>query len=602
MDDGRVEARLDALVEEHRVEHVAGGGGQAEAHVGDTERGVHAGQLGLDAPDRLDRVHGVAAQVLVAGRQGEGQGVEDEVARRQPVAGGGQVVDAVGDPQLPLDVAGLAILVDEQADDGGPVLAGQPAHPVEAAALALAVLEVGRVEHGPAAQVLQPGLDDLRLGRVEHQRHRDLRGVAAGQLVHVDRAVAAHVVDAHVEDVGTLALLVAGDAHARVPVALEHGVPELLGPVGVRALADDEEAGVLVERHRGEHRGGARLGPGVAAGGRQVLGGRRQLADVLGCRAAAAAHHLHAQLGDEPAVVLDELLGREVVVHLSVDHRGQAHVGQARDGDRAVGRQVAQVLVHLGRARGAVEPEHVGLEGAEGAQGRADLGAEQHGAGLLHRDLELERDVAAGGGHRPPGADDRGLGGQQVEVGLGDEQVDAALEQAPGRYLVGVAQGGEPDLAQRRRLGARAQRARHQPAVAVGHLAGDAGRGQGDLVRPLGDVVLAEGDGEGAEAVGLDDVAARSEEGLVQVGDDVGAGDREQVHAALELVPAEVLGVEAQLLEVGSGRPVVDDDALVDEVEEAAHRLTHQATGRSPASRVKSRPDRSASGPYLAAR
>ena len=69
VDDGRVEAGLDALVQEHRVEDVAGGRLEAEGDVGQAERGVDAGQLGLDAPDGLDGGDAVAAEVLVAGRR-----------------------------------------------------------------------------------------------------------------------------------------------------------------------------------------------------------------------------------------------------------------------------------------------------------------------------------------------------------------------------------------------------------------------------------------------------------------------------------------------------------------------------------------------------
>ena len=123
--DGRIEAGLDALVQEDAVEDVAGGGRQAEAHVRDAERGVHAGQLRLDAPDGLDGGDAVAAEVVVAGRQRERQGVEDQVARLEAVARGGDVVDAMRDPHLPLEVAGLALLVDEQADDRGAVLPGE---------------------------------------------------------------------------------------------------------------------------------------------------------------------------------------------------------------------------------------------------------------------------------------------------------------------------------------------------------------------------------------------------------------------------------------------------------------------------------------------
>ena len=121
----------------------------------------------------------------------------------------------------------LALLVDEQADHGRAVLAGQAADPVEPVALGLAVLEVGGVEDGPAAEALEAGLEHLGLGGVEHQRDRDLGGVAADQLVHVERAVAAHVVDADVEDVGALLLLVAGDLDAAVPVGGQHRVAEL---------------------------------------------------------------------------------------------------------------------------------------------------------------------------------------------------------------------------------------------------------------------------------------------------------------------------------------------------------------------------------------
>ena len=42
----------------------------------------------------------------------EREGVEDEVGGLEAVALDREVVDALGDPQLPLGVAGLALLVD----------------------------------------------------------------------------------------------------------------------------------------------------------------------------------------------------------------------------------------------------------------------------------------------------------------------------------------------------------------------------------------------------------------------------------------------------------------------------------------------------------
>ena len=116
VDDGRVEAVLLALVEEHAVQRVAAGRGESEADVAQPEHGERPGDLLLDPPDRVHRRHRVLAQVLVAGGQRERQGVEDQVVGRQAVALRGDLVDAVGHLHLPLDVAGLAALVDQQAD------------------------------------------------------------------------------------------------------------------------------------------------------------------------------------------------------------------------------------------------------------------------------------------------------------------------------------------------------------------------------------------------------------------------------------------------------------------------------------------------------
>ena len=64
------------------------------------------------------------------------------------------LIDAVRDAHLPLDVAGLALLVDEQADDRGAVLARQLHDPVEAAALALELAAAHGVSVQPVWQQL----------------------------------------------------------------------------------------------------------------------------------------------------------------------------------------------------------------------------------------------------------------------------------------------------------------------------------------------------------------------------------------------------------------------------------------------------------------
>ncbi len=118
----------------------------------------------------------------------------------------------------------------------------------------------------------------------------------------------------------------------------------------------------------------------------------------------------------------------------------QAGVGEHADRQRRVLRQVAQVLLHLGRAGGAVDAEDVGPHRRDRHQRGTDLAAEQHPPGGLHRDLHLQRHLAPGGRHRPPAGDDRRLRLEQVVARLDEEEVDAALEQTGGLLLVGVAE------------------------------------------------------------------------------------------------------------------------------------------------------------------
>ena len=117
-------------------------------------------------------------------------------------------MDAARHPQLPLDVAGLALLVDAGADHRGAVLAGQPEEPVEPGARRVAVLEVGRVEDRPPPSHCSAA--SMTGGSVESSTSGTLDCVAKRRrhLVHVGDAVGARVVDAHVEHVGALLHLV----------------------------------------------------------------------------------------------------------------------------------------------------------------------------------------------------------------------------------------------------------------------------------------------------------------------------------------------------------------------------------------------------------
>ena len=65
------------------------------------------------------------ARLLLAGGDGEDERVEEQVARRNAVLVHDDVVDALGDLELPLGGVGLALLVDGQRDERRPVLLGE---------------------------------------------------------------------------------------------------------------------------------------------------------------------------------------------------------------------------------------------------------------------------------------------------------------------------------------------------------------------------------------------------------------------------------------------------------------------------------------------
>ena len=341
-----------------------------------------------------NRLDPVPAALFHPGADGKHERVEQQVLRRQPVAVDRQVVDRRGRPQLPVGGPGLTFGVDTGAHHGGPVLPGQGQEEVQAGAGGIAVLQVDRVQDGLARDQLQPGLDDRRLGRVEHDRHGRLSGESAGDFLHVGHAVFPGVIHTNVEYVGAALDRLPGHGDAGVPVIGEHGFPELLGAVGVGPFANHEEGRSLVVGHVAVDRGDAGLPIGGPRGRGQVPAALDHGLQVLRGRSAASADYADSVLGDETGVVFGEVVRREVVVHPSLYDRRKAGVGQDRDGHPGPLRQVTEVLAHLDRAGSAVESHHVGAQGVKGGQGRPDLRAHQHATSRFDGHLNLDRHVA----------------------------------------------------------------------------------------------------------------------------------------------------------------------------------------------------------------
>jgi hypothetical protein len=81
-------------------------------------------------------------------------------------------------------------------------------------------------------------------------------------------------------------------------------------------------------------------------------------------------------------------------------------------------------------------------------------------------------------------------------------------------------------------------------------------------VGPLADPVFVEDDGERSKGVGLDDVDPFVQKRAVKSLDSVGAGDHQDLVAALEVRAAEVVGREILNLEICPRGAVVDEHSL----------------------------------------
>ena len=173
---------------------------------------------------------------------------------------------------------------------------------------------------------------------------------------------------------------------------------------------------------------------------------------------------------------------------------GRPALGSRRSA-RAVLGEVAEVLAHLGRAGGAVDADDVGLQRrrARRARRRSRVPT-QHATGGLDRDLHLH------GTSRPAAAIARR---QPIIAALACSRSKHVSMRSrstppssrPGLLLVGVAQLGEARCGRATGTWCRGRSSRRRTAAgrrsrSRRHLAGDAGRGEVDLVGSVGDAVL----------------------------------------------------------------------------------------------------------------
>ena len=614
VDDAHGEPGVDGVVEEDRVDGFAHAvvAAKRERDVADAAGGVNEREALLRPAHGVDEVAPVAVVFLDAGGDGEDVGVEHDVFGREAGLFHQQPVAAFDDLLAPRKGIGLAALVEGHHHRRGAVAPAQPRLFQERF---LAALEADRVDDALALHAAQAGFDHVPVAGVDHHRHAGDVRLGHGEVEeapHRRHAVRHPFVHVHVDDLGAVLHLLAGDVQRCGEVAGLHQAAELRRAGHVGALADVHEQRLVVDAQRlqaGEREAGARcrqrarLGPGSAFG---------QGADVFRRGAAAAADEIHPAARDEVADGLRHLLGGLVVAAEGI---GQASVRMYAHESAGDLRQLLHVRTQRLGTQGAVQADDQRLGVAHGVPERfRRLPGERASAGVGDR---------AGDHHRQALAvleqfvesEQRRLGVQRVEHRLDHDEVRAAVDQPARRFPVRDDEFLEGDVA-----GARIAHVRGNARRAVGgaehagHPARASGAGRG-IRRPSGDggggevqflgqvfqPVVGLGDARGGEGVGLDDVRAGVEIGAMDCLHDVRARQRQHIAVALQrrVVAGEALAAVVRLLQAvgllhGADRAVEHQHALGERLGQGMVRIERQAysSGVAATARESTRPAR----------
>ena len=291
IDDAHVHARLDGVIEKHRVHGFAHRliAAEGEGKVGHAARDMRAGKVRPDPVRRLDEGEAVAIVLLDAGRDREDIRIEDDVLGREAEAADQDVVGALADRGLALDRVGLALLVERHHHHGRAV----PPNDLRLAQeLRLALLERDRVHHRLALDAFEARLDHAELRGVDHDRHagdvrlgRDEMEEGRHRRLGIEQAL----VHVHVDDLRAVLDLLARDRKRGGVIVRLDQLAELGRAGDIGALADIDERDFRRERERlepGEAQIGLHRGDCARRDARDRVGDRT---DMRRRRAAAAA-------------------------------------------------------------------------------------------------------------------------------------------------------------------------------------------------------------------------------------------------------------------------------------------------------------------------
>ena len=167
---------------------------------------------------------------------------------------------------------------------------------------------------------------------------------------------------------------------------------------------------------------------------------------MFGSRPATAADDGDVVLRHELEHIVGERFGLERVDGLTINIQRKSRVGDARNGERGIFAEDADGLAHVLGAGGAVEADDGDAHAFEDGERGGHVGAEQHAAGRVERDLRLDRQIDLSLVEGFVTARDGGFDFEDVLRGFDEEQIHAAADQTDGLLAKNVGEFVEADV------------------------------------------------------------------------------------------------------------------------------------------------------------
>ena len=556
---------------------------EGEGNIADSPAGLASRQGFFDFPDRLDELHRITVVLLNPGGHREDVDVKDDVLRGETRFFGQQSVSPPANLHLAFSVGRLPLFVECHHDDGGPVAPGLAGLLEERP---LPFLQADGIHHRFALHALQTCLQNRPLGAVQHQRYPGNFRLAGNQVEepgHARLPVQQRLIKVDVDQVGSGFHLLARHRYCLVKFLLFDQGGKSRGSRHVGPLPDRSEGSPGSDRvgfQTTQHRGGRRR---LRYAGRQPLHSFPDRRDVLRGRSTTSPDHVEKSRLSEFPKNLCHLLRGLIITPKSVRQTG---VRITTDKTVRYLRQGRHVRPHLLRAEGAVDPHTEGAgvadrvpESLRGLTGKGTTG----GVRDRHRNHhgKAVTDLVKNFLDRPK----RRLEIERVEGGFRQQHIHPALDQGPDLLSISLRQLAKS----------------HRPVFRAIHIGRHGGRAVGRPDRPChpshspwirlqkfvrgfpcqpggGQVdvphrgfqgVIRLGDRGGVKGVGLNDLRARLEVGLVDASDHIRPGDRQNIVVSLEVLgmgdealSPEILFRQVVPLDHGSHGPVHEHDPL----------------------------------------